>query len=608
MPFDPNPTDAAALRESIQLAAATDTIALTENVIYDSITTLAKIVCGLPTVRETGYIIMGENSTIRDSRLFQQNIDGDLPPGQVKGGTSDLTLLYSSGGASDGGALLRANFADYTIDNVTFTGVHSGCTGNGNGGLYMSLTTFNYAAPIDVDLTFSNSLIEVTGQGNFDGTLSSGEGGSAFLHSWNNAGTVTLDTNIFDEAGYRSSFNFTNFGVPASGPPTVGTYNIIGNTFTRTANETVVRSEGNRLGNVKATLTNNIFEKGAYLDLYGDLTGVSFEGGENVFRSIAGGYGIRATAPNVGIVTLAAEASLDFSGDGIALKYVSATAGAFVLSTAGVSGAGITINGKGYKVAAAGGQVADTINTINELSLWADGDSGNDTITGSSNDDYLNGGADEDVLTAGAGADTVLGEGGNDTLSGDNDADFMNGGANNDSISGGAGADTLQGGTGDDILQGGTGVDTLTGGDGADQFKWASGDSGDIVTDFIVNDGDQSALANVFNNTTGPGTLNALDFKTASAINGTQMTNANNSNRVTRITAGITNAASGTAAGVVNAYVLAFNGTGAAARGVLYWDDNWGNTSNLLLVATYANIQSLNDLNAFSNANFFAYT
>jgi Ca2+-binding RTX toxin-like protein len=603
MPFNPNPIDAEQLRESIQLAGATDTIFLADGATYDSITTLAKIVCGLPTVREYGYTINGSNATVLNSRLFQQNIDGDLPAGQYTGGAQNLTLQYSSGGASDGGALLRANFADYTIDGVNFTGQHSGWTGQGNSGLYMSLTTFNYAAPINVGLTFSNSVINITGQGNFNPTLSSGEGGSAFLHSWNNAGTVTLDTNVFDESGYRSSFNFTNFSAPNSGPPTVGTYNITGSTFTRTEpTAQVTRSEGNRLGNVKATLTNNTFEKGSYLDLYDNISGVSFAGGENKFNTIAGGYGIRATHPTTGTVALQDGASIAFKGDGLALKYVSNVAGSFVLSAVGIS-AGMTVNGKGFAVLAAGSQVADTINITDQL--WASGDSGNDTITSGNGNDYLDGGDDNDVLTSGFGADTLFGGLGNDILNSGGEADRLEGGAGNDSLNAGSGDDVLLGDAGNDTLVGGSGNDTLTGGAGSDQFRWASGDNTDLITDFTATgvDVDQMGLVNIFPLTTSGDTLNGGDFKTAGLI--TAMTNANNNKKVTKITTGITNISTTNTSTNVDGYVLAYNNT--TGRGELWYDPNWINNSGRLQVATFDNVTSFATLNTFTNANFFAY-
>jgi len=610
MPFNPNPINAEQLRESIQLAGATDTISLADGTTYDSVTTLAKIVCGLPTIREYGYTISASNATVLDTRLFQQNIDGDLPAGQYTGGAQYLTLQYSNGGASDGGALLRANFADYTIDGVTFTGEHSGWTGNS--GLYMSLTTFDYAAPIDVDLTFSNSLINITGQDNFDPTLSSDEGdegGSAFLHSWNNAGTVTLENNVFDESGYRSSFNFTNFSAPDPGPPTVGTYNITDNTFTRTEpTAMVVRSEGNRLDNVKATLTNNTFENGSYLDLYNDISGVSFAGGENMFKTVAGGYGIRATGPNIGNVTLEDGASLAFDGDGLALKYVSDVTGSFMLSTVGID-AGLTIDGEGYDVAAAGSQVADTINTISGGRLWAHGDSGDDTITGANGDDYLDGGDDNDVLTTGFGADTLIGGLGNDILSGGGDADTLEGGAGNDSLNGGGGLDRLFGDAGNDTLQGSTGNDTLTGGDGSDQFRWASvpsSDGTDQITDFTATGVgvDQMALIDIFAGTNTNSTLNSDDFTTATDIGA--MTNANNNNKVTKITAGITNISTTASGATVAGYVLAYNDT--TGRGELWYDTNWNNSANRTQVATFDNVQSFATLDTFTNANFFAYS
>ena len=65
-----------------------------------------------------------------------------------------------------------------------------------------------------------------------------------------------------------------------------------------------------------------------------------------------------------------------------------------------------------------------------EGALTANGDDGNDTLTGGPGNDTLNGGRGDDDLYGGPG---------NDTLNGGLGDDYMSGGANNDTCSGGGG-------------------------------------------------------------------------------------------------------------------------------------------------------------------------
>ena len=64
----------------------------------------------------------------------------------------------------------------------------------------------------------------------------------------------------------------------------------------------------------------------------------------------------------------------------------------------------------------------------------------------------------------------IDGDSGNNTLTGTNSADIINGLGGNDIIYGLAGNDTIDGGTGNDDIYGGSGTNTLTGGTGADTF------------------------------------------------------------------------------------------------------------------------------------------
>lgn len=204
------------LRQQIQAALTGDEIILATDTTFGSITSLAKIVCGIPFSVASGYVVSGDNATILDTRIIQQNIDADLGPSALVGNVRKLILSYTPAGAMDGQALLSATRASYALNNVTITGQLLGWAGNGYN--YMALTTFNYEEPIAVNLSIETTLVDIAGQGNFDPAVASG-GGSAFLHSWNNSGTVTLSGSLFDESGFLATFNFLNFSAPEGWPP-----------------------------------------------------------------------------------------------------------------------------------------------------------------------------------------------------------------------------------------------------------------------------------------------------------------------------------------------------------------------------------------------------
>ena len=118
--------------------------------------------------------------------------------------------------------------------------------------------------------------------------------------------------------------------------------------------------------------------------------------------------------------------------------------------------------------------------------LYADGGSGNDTITGT------------------GVADDLRGNSGNDTL---------NGGSGNDNLTGGTGNDTLYGGANDDTITGGAGIDAMTGSAGADTFVFvAITDSPDTARDTIAD----------FEVGTDKIDLHAIDANTASGATGNQ--------------------------------------------------------------------------------------
>jgi len=424
-----SPPGTPTLRQAINGAAAGDIILLADG-LYNSVGSLAKQTSVTPLVQTSDYTVKGSSETgtvIKDTRIFQTNVDGLFAPETV----SDLTLDYTALGAADGGALLRATSGAYLVSRVTFRGAHRGWDGNGN--LYMSLTSFSAAAPITVDLTLDDVTVAVTGQLGFNPVT--GTGGSAFLHSWNNNGNVQILNSTFDEAGFLSSFNILAF----PGFVQTGLVTISGNTFTRSLNTAVVREqEGNRLANIAATLTGNTFDNGSYLDLYDVSQPITLT--SNTFSTIANGFGIRITGPTVGVAPSLTGVN-DFTGRGLPLKYVDANANKSVSLIGNV-----TVVSRSYTRLTAGGQGNDNITLASGFLDWVNGDDGNDSINSGDLSDYL---------------------------------------------SGGGGDDTLIGGSANDILVGGLGADVLTGGTGNDSYAYnsvlESGNSvatRDIITDF----------------------------------------------------------------------------------------------------------------------------
>jgi hypothetical protein len=395
-----NVFNSAQLRNAIQIAGSADLVTLQgdASAIY-SVHTLARRSSFVPRATpRSGYLVQAVRvnlSSLLNTRIYQQNVDGAFSPGTVR----NLILSYTSGGTGDGGALLSVTSADarsIALYNVSFIGSHRGWNGNGN--LYMSLRSFNAAAPLNTALTITGVTVNLTGQANsFNGTT----GGSAFLQSWNNNGAVRISASTFNEAGYASSFNFLTFGSTAA-----GNYFLAGNIFRRTSNATV-RPEGNRLGSVVANLLSNRFQDGSYLDLYGNVGSVTLN--SNTFSTIAGGYGIRVNDPVTGTPTLSG--TNVFTGGGLALKFVKATAG-----TTSLAGA-VTVNGSSFSSLLAGGQAADAI-TGTAANDWISGDTGNDSLTGGSGDDSfvfataLNAATNVDTITdfkaSGSGTDKIL--------------------------------------------------------------------------------------------------------------------------------------------------------------------------------------------------------
>jgi Ca2+-binding RTX toxin-like protein len=564
-------TNSTDLRIAIQQAGTLDVITLnkTGNP-FSSVVTLAKDPCPIPPLTisgAAGYTIAGsdpaEYSIINDTRIYQDNIDGPAP-----GKVTNINLNYTNA-ALNNTAILRATKGTYDLSMVDITGSHGGWAGNS--GLYMSLSSFNPAAPSSAQLNLSDVNVSVTGQTGFNGT----SGGTAFLQSWNNSKGVSMVNTNFDESGFRNSFHFATFSSSSTPPTTLlGNYLIQNSTFTRSdSNNATVRSRGNVLESVKATLDSATFSDGAYLDIYGNASQITFSG-NNAFNTIENGYGIRLseTSPSgqvglVGLPTMGGASS--FTGPGVALKYVNSNTN--VSKT--LSG-NFTVNGRGIGNLTAGGQAEDTLT----------GTTGNDYISGDSGADSIDGGLGDDYLDGGADNDTLLGAGGND---------MMMGGSGNDSLDGGAGSDTLNGGLGND---------TLTGGTGQDRFQWLIGQGTDNITDFVAGaSNDFIALQDTFLNTSPGATLNSLDYNSRSTLSA--ITNTD-SNKVVRIGASDTtaNITGFTKASFVDAYVLILNST--TGVGQLYYDADWGDTAGRELALNITNITTQAGLNGITNTRF----
>ena len=423
-----NVSSSTQLRTAIQNVTALDPLINVADGDYSTITTLAK----LPSYRPepaipfiNGYTIDGASqvsTVINDTRIYQQNIDGPYAPSTVK----DLTLKYNSGPANNS-AILSARSGSYTLDNLLITGQHSGWAGNG--GVYMSLigqvnSVSTIPGAITAGLTLSNSTVNFTGN-NQNGTAS-------FLQSWNNAGTVNLNNNTFNESGYsKGSFHFATMrtgGSTVSNANRKGTYNVSGSTFNGTG---IYKDRGNRIESVTATVTMNSFNNGSYLDLAGNN---SIDVKSNTFNtiydanalSIGGqGGGIRfcdisssgamLIQPNSGFNTLS---NNTFAGYGLAITFKASADSKTVLLNSTTTPSNKVTFGTGTPLGSniamremiAGGQGSDMIVAGSDVgyNYWLSGDKGDDMIMGESGNDYIIGGLGIDEIDTGTGTDTLL--------------------------------------------------------------------------------------------------------------------------------------------------------------------------------------------------------
>ncbi len=174
-----------------------------------------------------------------------------------------------------------------------------------------------------------------------------------------------------------------------------------------------------------------------------------------------------------------------------------------------------------------------------------DGSSGSDVMTGGAGNDlyYVDSSGDRATEVGGGGLDTVYatvdyalaayienlqlkgtaaldanGNDGDNRISGNASANVLDGKAGDDQLIGWGGSDDLRGGTGNDTLTGGVGADKLRGGTGADVFDFdRAAELGlrergthDVIFDFSRSQGDRIDVSDM-------GSLRLVDADDASA-------------------------------------------------------------------------------------------
>jgi len=439
------------LRAAIQAAQSGDTIQLNASASYASIQTLGQRASFSPQASgQSGYTIVGgtpggTKATIVDTWIYQYNTDV-ASPGLVE----NLTLAYSSSASDilEGAYLLNAFQGNWTIRNVHFTGAYTGS--RGSGGAYMFLRGGNPGGAFtDATIELDAIRVDLTGQLGFVGST----GGSSFIQSFYNSGSITIKNSVFDESGYRNAFTLLS----------TASATITGNTFQRSTNKTV-RSEGETIIDTTATVSGNTFSDGAYLQLgySGNTSAKLVTVSGNTFNTIHDGVNAGSGLVLIQGSALPTVSGNAFTGAGTAFRSIDSAVGFRRIGVGGSNTVAIGGTPRTFNSLASGGQNNDTI-TGTTADDWSSGDAGNDTINGGAGNDYLYGG------------DSFL-----DIPGGD------------DVLNGGTGNDTLMGGTGNDILTGGAGGDLLAGGFGADQFTYRARTQGlDVVTDFNSAEGDK---------------------------------------------------------------------------------------------------------------------
>ena len=143
-------------------------------------------------------------------------------------------------------------------------------------------------------------------------------------------------------------------------------------------------------------------------------------------------------------------------------------------------------------------KAASTSTLRDDVAVWREEFSGDDTFNLAGSNDFFNGFSGDDILRGRGGNDRLLGAGGDDKLLGGGGNDLLKGGGGNDLLKGGSGDDRMAGNKGSDTLKGGGGKDVLAGGGGSD--KLAGGGANDKVkgggaSDVLLGNGGNDRMA-----------------------------------------------------------------------------------------------------------------
>ncbi len=355
-------------------------------------------------------------------------------------------------------------------------------------------------------------------------------------------GSVSLAGVHFNVSGTVTfSDNATSFDMTGAIPPSTSGYTIQGGGAADTittldGNDTIDGGGGNDV--INSGGGNDLLAGGAGTDTFhaGDgndtitVTGTGYTGGETSVAGEVYDGGAGDDSLNLyGAVDISGATLTGIENLGVDLYGSVSLTGSQLQSIAHITspgysgyptemlnltnGGAIAYGGTAYGVVTFNLAAADTAFDLSgmtyALGVTVNGNSGNDTITGSQFADTLNGGGGNDVLYGGPGADTMSGGTGNDVYyvvdSGDVVTEQTSAGTDEvrttlasttlainvenltgllstgQTLNGNILDNSLTGGAGDDVLDGKTGADTMIGGAGNDIYYIDN--AGDIVTE-----------------------------------------------------------------------------------------------------------------------------
>ncbi|MBM5816192.1 MAG: hypothetical protein FJ083_06275 [Cyanobacteria bacterium K_Offshore_surface_m2_239] len=247
-----------------------------------------------------------------NARFYVSNQDGGALGNPISVSYSGFEALYSNPSSNyifstgiagntsnnvNGNTVASSKTKTVSINNIQFSGTHRGNAGAA--GNYIDVAGIQ-------NFTFSNNIVNLTGQSGFTGSQAVSGGSSVVLVQGGQTGSVNISGNTFNESGYRNGFSvYDSTNVTISS-----------NTFSRSAATSFVRtnSSGVPKSNKVANSTNvtiggtistagNTFNNGSFLALEGGSGTVRFNtfNGTNMAALSSGAIGIYlegSPAPN----------------------------------------------------------------------------------------------------------------------------------------------------------------------------------------------------------------------------------------------------------------------------------------------------------------------